>query len=84
MANPMPRSLAALGICPEEYEVSGILPRHEPKVSRRNDGSWIVHCSECLRSPDGEYPIGIGMPLNSRLTAERLKANHMSEPLAST
>jgi hypothetical protein len=84
MASPMPRSLAALGICPEEYEVSGIQARHEPKVSQRNDGSWIVHCSECLRSPDGECPIGIGMPLNSRLTAERLKANHMSEPLAST
>jgi hypothetical protein len=83
MANPMPRSLAALGICREECEVSGMLTRHDPKVSQRNDGSWIVNCSECLRSPDDEWPMGIGMPLSSRLTAERLKANHMSRPLPS-
>lgn len=83
MANPMPRSLKALGNCPEECEVSGTQTPHDPKVSQRNDGSWIVHCSECLRSPDGEWPIGIGMPLNSRSTAERLRENHMSQPLTS-
>jgi hypothetical protein len=55
--------------------------RHDPKVSQRNDGSWIVNCSECLRSPDDERPIGIGIALSSRLTAERLKENHTSRPL---
>jgi hypothetical protein len=81
MANPMPRSSAALGICLEECEVVAMQTLHHPKVSERNDGSWIVNCSEYLRSPDGEWPIGIGMPLDSRLTADRLKANHMSRPL---
>jgi hypothetical protein len=84
MANPVPVVGDSCNFCLEEYEVSGLRTCHDPKVSQRNDGSWIVNCSECLRSPDVERPIGIGMPLNSRLTAERLKENHMSRPLAPT
>jgi hypothetical protein len=48
---------------------------HHPKVSRRNDGLWVVNCFECLTSRD-PIPIGIGMPLESEETARRLQENH--------
>jgi hypothetical protein len=53
---------------------------HHPKVSRRNDGMWVVNCPDCHTSRD-PVPIGIGMALVSELTAERLRQNHggMSE-----
>jgi hypothetical protein len=50
---------------------------HHPKVSMRNDGAWVVNCPECQRS-GLEVPIGIGLPLDSQLTAERLRENHTS------
>ena len=53
MANPMAESFGALGICLKDCEASGMQTSHDPKVSQRDDGSWTVNCSECLRSPDG-------------------------------
>jgi hypothetical protein len=55
---------------------------HHPTIGR-SDERWIVDCPECRRAAQGrhggfgELPIGIGMPLESRLTAERLRDNHM-------
>jgi hypothetical protein len=46
---------------------------HHPAV-RKYDESWVVDCSECQQ--DGDLPIGIGMRLVSRQTAEQLRENH--------
>jgi len=49
---------------------------HHPTV-RRHDECWVVDCPECRQvAQGGERFIGIGMPLESQLTAERLKENH--------
>lgn len=51
--------------------------KHNPKVLAIADGRWVVVCPECnALSYQQERPIGIGMPLKSRLTAERLRKNH--------
>jgi hypothetical protein len=50
--------------------------RHEPVVHRRTDGLWEVRCLGCWLDPNGDLPIGIGMPLRSRSTAERIVAIH--------
>jgi hypothetical protein len=57
---------------------------HHPKVSRRNDGCWVVNCPECQRGAHraSEVPIGIGMALASRETAERLVENHTGRQIA--
>ncbi len=49
---------------------------HNPKISSTADGRWVVTCPECEASRQHQLPIGIRMPLESRLTAERLLANH--------
>jgi hypothetical protein len=46
---------------------------HYPAV-RKHDESWVVDCPECQQ--DGDLPIGIGMRLESRQTAEHLRENH--------
>jgi len=52
---------------------------HNPKVLAMADGRWVVVCTECdALSHRQEPPIGIKMPLESRLTAERLRKNHAS------
>jgi hypothetical protein len=54
---------------------------HHPTISR-HDRSWVVDCPECRSAAQarhdgyGELPIGIGMPLESQLTAERMRDNH--------
>jgi hypothetical protein len=51
--------------------------RHNPKVHAMADGRWLVVCPECDALANRlERPIGIRMPLESRLTAERLRKNH--------
>jgi hypothetical protein len=52
------------------------MPAHQPKVSRRPDGTWVVECSECRADLCSDIPIGIGMPLLTKETAERLRENH--------
>jgi hypothetical protein len=55
---------------------------HNPTIQRHNKGGWIVDCPECRRASAssfdgyGELPIGIGIRLDSELTALRLKQNH--------
>jgi hypothetical protein len=51
-------------------------PAHQPKISRRSDGTWVVECAECRADVSSDIPIGIGMPLVTRETAERLQENH--------
>jgi hypothetical protein len=50
--------------------------RHNPRVVRGPDDSWLVECRECRADKTTEVPIGIGMPLADRLTADRLAENH--------
>ena len=50
---------------------------HNPKISSTADGRWVLTCPECESSRQHQLPIGIRMPLESRLTAERLRENHM-------
>ena len=49
---------------------------HSPKIIGLRDGGWIVECLACRNDRMSEVPIGIGMPLPDRLTAERLAENH--------
>ncbi len=49
---------------------------HHPTV-RRHHECWVVDCPECrLAAHGGEKFVGIGMRLESHLTAERLRENH--------
>jgi hypothetical protein len=54
---------------------------HHPTI-RRHGERWVLDCPECQQDARArqcgheELPIGIGMPLESRLTAEMLQENH--------
>ncbi len=50
--------------------------RHQPRVTQGPDRSWVVDCAQCRNDPTSDVPIGIGMPLRDRETAERLRENH--------
>jgi hypothetical protein len=50
---------------------------HGPRVMSYHTG-WIVVCPDCLARPAAEVPIGIGIPLESRETAERIRDNHIA------
>jgi hypothetical protein len=56
--------------------------RHNPSVSRRADGRWVVECQECRQDPESSPPIGIGIPLSERHTAERIAQNHRGPAIA--
>jgi hypothetical protein len=45
---------------------------------------WIIDCPDCRRETQGgqSLPIGIGMVLESRETAERLRQNHAGPQFA--
>ena len=49
---------------------------HHPKIVQGADEYWVVECQDCLEDLTASVPIGIGMPLPDRLTAERLVENH--------
>lgn len=49
---------------------------HSPKIIGLRDGRWMVVCLACRNDRASEVPIGIGMSLPDRLTAERLAENH--------
>jgi hypothetical protein len=57
------------------------MQNHHPKISQRPDRTWVVECRECRKDRTSALPIGIGMPLQDRETAERLRENHMARPL---
>jgi hypothetical protein len=49
---------------------------HQPQVSERPDHTWVVDCAQCRNDVASALPIGIGMALRDRETAERLRENH--------
>jgi hypothetical protein len=49
---------------------------HHPRISQGPDRTWVVECIQCRNDTQSELPIGIGMPLRDRVTAERLRENH--------
>jgi hypothetical protein len=49
--------------------------RHNPIVTHRHDGRWVVECREC-RDSTSSVPIGIGILLADQVTAQRLADNH--------
>jgi hypothetical protein len=52
------------------------MQNHHPRVSQRPDRAWVVECAQCRNDLASSVPIGIGMPLRDRETAERLRDNH--------
>lgn len=49
---------------------------HNPTITHGPDRTWVVECIQCRNDTQSELPIGIGMPLRDRETAERLRENH--------
>jgi hypothetical protein len=49
---------------------------HNPRLVHRGDGRWEVCCPDCERTQDQLFPIGIGIPIVSRLEAEGIVRNH--------
>jgi hypothetical protein len=49
---------------------------HRPFITERPDRTRIIVCKECLEDWVSSVPIGIGMSLRDRETAERLAENH--------
>jgi hypothetical protein len=49
---------------------------HQPSIVHRPDGPWVVECRQCRDDKSSSVPIGIGMPLPDRVTAQRLAENH--------
>jgi hypothetical protein len=57
------------------------MQNHHPKVTQRSDRAWVVECAQCRNDLASSVPIGIGMPLRDRETAERLRDNHAARPV---
>jgi hypothetical protein len=51
-------------------------PAHHPVISQRPDHAWVVECPQCRADLQSDVPIGIGLPLQDKETAERLRDNH--------
>jgi hypothetical protein len=52
------------------------MQNHHPKVVQGPERTWVVECVQCRNDVTSAVPIGIGMPLRDRETAERLRDNH--------
>jgi hypothetical protein len=57
------------------------MQNHHPKITQRPDRTWVVECAQCQSDVVSTVPIGIGMPLQDRETAERLRDNHAARPV---
>jgi hypothetical protein len=57
------------------------MQNHHPKVTQGPDRAWVVECAQCRNDLASSVPIGIGMPLRDRETAERLRDNHAARPV---
>jgi hypothetical protein len=55
---------------------------HTPRIIERPNGHWVVECRQCSEDRTSAVPIGIGMPLPDKLTAERLAQNHRTPVVA--
>ena len=49
---------------------------HNPMITQRPNGHWVVECRQCSEDRTSSVPIGIGMPLLDKMTAEHLAQNH--------
>jgi hypothetical protein len=52
------------------------LPEHRPRLVRLDDERFAVRCRECEQLRGHSVPIGIGVPITSRLEAESIAQNH--------
>jgi hypothetical protein len=52
------------------------MQNHHPRIIHGHERTWVVECMECRNDTQSDLPIGIGMPLRDRETAERLRDNH--------
>jgi hypothetical protein len=59
-----------------ERQVQRQVQSHNPKITQGADRTWVVECIQCRNDTQSDLPIGIGMPLHDRETAERLRDNH--------
>jgi hypothetical protein len=57
------------------------MQNHHPVITQRPDRTWVVECARCRHDVSSSVPIGIGMPLPDRETAERLRENHAARPV---
>ena len=57
------------------------MQNHFPKIAQHADRTWVVECAQCRNDQASTVPIGIGMPLKDRETAERLRDNHAARPV---
>lgn len=49
---------------------------HHPRIFDLGGGRWQVECLGCRIDHLSDVPVGIGIPLQDRMTAERLAENH--------
>jgi hypothetical protein len=49
---------------------------HSPTVVDTIDGACLVECPECRKGRPSDIPIGIGLRMFDRITAELLAENH--------
>ncbi len=54
---------------------------HHPTINQAPDKTWVVECAQCRSDLTSAVPIGIGMPLRDKETAERLRDNHRARAL---
>jgi len=52
---------------------------HKPRVVDLRDGECLVECPQCQQGHAGNVPIGIGIPMRDRITAQLLAGNHRDD-----
>jgi hypothetical protein len=52
---------------------------HSPTVVDTNDGACLVECPQCSTGRPSDIPIGIGLRMLDRITAELLAENHRGD-----
>ena len=50
---------------------------HRPELVTRSDGRYEVRCSDCRGRSDEPVPIGIGLPVSSKVLALEMLRNHV-------
>jgi len=60
------------------------MQNHHPTIAQRPDRTWVVECPQCRSDRSSSLPIGIGMALPDRDTAERLRENHATRSVRAT
>lgn len=52
---------------------------HTPRVIDIGEDACLVECPQCREGRSVDVPIGIGIPMRDRITAELLAGNHRDE-----